>query len=276
VRNNSGRKVKATSPSMAGTIAAETGSGRETVRLLTTLQGNRQALHEHFVADRARDHENYLRQVKKPSEPAGAKTRAALPRNGRNPLRILAEGDSWFKYPIGSGLHPFQDGVIFQLHRLLGYRIDNMAQPGEEVRQMLGLGLREEIIQRLTDPRINYDALLFSGGGNDIVGDQFCIWLKDTPPVVPPPKMLNEAAVSSALALLEAEFLELIDIRNSTSPGTVIFVNCYDFPAVTGIPVCNQGPWLKPSLDWIYNERLCENALTGIAERVCLQIGGRC
>ncbi len=46
---------------------------------------------------------------------------------------------------------------------------------GDEVRQMLGLAQRQEIISRLTQ-RIRYDAMLFSGGGNDLVGDQFVTW----------------------------------------------------------------------------------------------------
>ena len=38
---------------------------------------------------------------------------------------------------------------------------------------MLGLAKRQELESYLTD----CDVLFFSGGGNDIAGDQFCIWL---------------------------------------------------------------------------------------------------
>ena len=71
--------------------------------------------------------------------------------------------------------------------------------------------------------------------------------------------MLNEDAVTSVLSLLKAEFAELAGIRDrSTKPGnrkTKIFVNCYDFPFVTGKPApFGYGPWLKPSLDYAYKQ----------------------
>jgi hypothetical protein len=164
-------------------------------------------------------------------------------------LRILAEGDSWFNYPlplIGG------DGVIVQLQTLLGYSINNMAQPGDEVRQMLGLSQRQEIITRLSDPNLRYDAMLFSGGGDDLVGDQLITFLNTSGSSQQPGDLLNNDAVDAALDLLKSEYHELVALRDQHSPDTVIFVNCYDFPPITGIPVCGYGPWLKPSLDYAY------------------------
>ena len=96
--------------------------------------------------------------------------------------------------------------------------------------------MRQEVISRLNDPQIKFDALLFSDGGNDIAGDQFCIWLKDAAPLVSPEQ--NSDATSAALMVFETEFHELIDIRDQYSPQTVIFVNEYDFPPITGTGVC--------------------------------------
>lgn len=216
------------------------------------------ALRDQIARDRARRYAEYLQHVDNPTEPpaaiareSGIETlRAVAPIEGKRPLRILAEGDSWFDYPLPP---PFGDGVIYQLQRLLGYPINNMAHWGEEVRQMLGLEQRQEIISRLKD-RIRYDAMLFSGGGNDLVGDQFVTWLKERGPAPPPDQMLDDDAVSAGVSLLEAEFKELIEIRDQYSPGTIIFVNCYDFPKVTGKGVCTLGPWLKPSLDYVYEQ----------------------
>jgi hypothetical protein len=201
--------------------------------------------------DRTRRYKEFLREVEKPAETPtfGTALRSLLIQPGKRNLRILAEGDSWFEYPLPI---THGDGVIYQLQKLLGYDIANMAHHGLEAEQMLGLSMRQEIISRLTDPQVKFDALLFSGGGNDIAGDQFCIWLKDAPPVVPPPQMLDTNAVCAALAILEAEFRELIDIRDQNCPDTVIFVNQYDFPPITGKGVCGEGPWLKPSLDYAY------------------------
>ena len=220
------------------------------LRVVALYQKKRQ-MREQVAKDRARRYKEFLAQIKNPTElPApGIALRAIAPSPGKQNLRILAEGDSWFEYPLPL---THGDGVIYQLQRLLGYGIANMAHHGLEVEQMMGLSIRQEIISRLTDPQVRFDALLFSGGGNDIVGDQFCIWLRDAPPLVPPAEMLDLSAVNSVLAILEAEFRELVDIRDQFSPQTVIFVHAYDFPPITGKGVCGEGPWLKPSLDYAY------------------------
>jgi hypothetical protein len=211
----------------------------------------RQKMRAQVAKDRNQRYKEFLSEVEHPAEAPtfGTALRSLEMLAGKRNLRILAEGDSWFEYPLPPGRG---DGVIYQLEKLLGYPIANMAHHGLEVEQMLGLSMRQEIIRRLTDSRVNFDALLFSGGGNDIVGDQFCIWLKDSPPVVPPGQMLDINAVSAALAILEAEYRELIDIRNEYSRDTVIFVHGYDFPKISGRGVCGAGPWLKPSLDYTY------------------------
>jgi hypothetical protein len=204
-----------------------------------------------IASDRAQRYRSFLQQATLPAElPSPAiELRALTLQRGKRALRILAEGDSWFDYPLP---WPKGDGVIRQLEKLLGYQIANMAHFGQEVLQMMGLSIRQEIIKRLQDDGVNYDALLFSGGGNDLVGDRLCIWLRDAPPAVPPDQMLNANAVDAALAILEAEYREMVDLRNQYSPQTVIFVHGYDFPPVTGKPVCGKGPWLKPSLDYAY------------------------
>jgi hypothetical protein len=215
------------------------------------LYREQRRIREQVARDRAQRYSDFLKQTKNLTEaPApGIALRALAPAPGKENLRILAEGDSWFDYPLPV---THGDGVIYQLQRILGYPIANMAHYGLEVEQMMGLSTRQEIISRLSDPQVKYDALLFSGGGNDLVGDQFCIWLRDAPPVVPPAQMLDENAAEAALAILEAEYRELVDIRDQYSPETVIFVHAYDFPPITGIGVCGVGPWLKPSLDYAY------------------------
>jgi hypothetical protein len=234
----------------AGAQAAPTPGVETRLQTVALYQAQKKLRHE-VKGDRAQRFKEFLAQTEKPTEPpgAGVALRAMVAAAGKQNLRILAEGDSWFEYPLPVA---HGDGVIYQLQKLLGYQIANMAHHGLEVEQMMGLSIRQEIITRLSDQRIRFDALLFSGGGNDIVGDQFCIWLKDSPPVPAPAQMLDMNAVNSALAILEAEYRELVDIRNQFSPQTVIFVHAYDFPPVTGKGVCGAGPWLKPSLDYAY------------------------
>lgn len=233
--------------------APDLGAGKVGMPTLpvTELMRARKKMRARIAQDRAKRYKEFLRQIKNPTEaPApGMGLRALSLVPGKENLRILAEGDSWFEYPLPI---THGDGVIYQLQKLLGYEIANMAHHGLEVEQMMGLSMRQEIISRLDDAQVKFDALLFSGGGNDIAGDQFCIWLKDAPPVPTPDQMLDLNAVSAALAILEAEYRELVDIRDQYSPETFIFVHAYDFPPITGKGVCGEGPWLKPSLDYAY------------------------
>jgi len=210
-----------------------------------------QMLRERVAKERAERYAAYLGWVERPTEPPATADRYLAGRERAKQLRILAEGDSWFEYPLP---WPRGDGVVFQLQKLLGYPILNMAHHGAEVRQILALSERQEIITRLSDPNVRYDAMLFSGGGNDLVGDQFCIWLKDIQPEAPPAEMLDDDAVNAALSIVETGYRELMTIRDKHSPTTIIFAHGYDFPPITGIGVCNVGPWLKPSLDFVYRE----------------------
>jgi hypothetical protein len=246
------RKSSARRPAKARRkLAAQTKRPARPQLRVAEVYRARQRMRGKIAKDRANNYRKFLNEIKNPTEPPGPEMalRSLVLAPGKQNLRILAEGDSWFEYPLPI---THGDGVIYQLQKLLGYGIGNMAHHGLEAEQMLGLSMRQEIISRLTDPQVKFDALLFSGGGNDIAGDQFCIWLKDAPPPVPPPEMINTNALAAALAILEAEFRELIDIRNQYSRQTVIFVNQYDFPPITGLGVCGAGPWLQPSLDYAY------------------------
>src|SRR6267154_2921452 len=121
----------------------------------------RRKMQNRVARDRARRYSEFLAQIPNPTEPLGIEAlRAMAPSPTKKPLRILAEGDSWFDYPI-----PVLrgDGVIYQLQNILGFPIANMAHYGLEVDQMMGLQLRQEITARLSDPNVRFDALLFSG-----------------------------------------------------------------------------------------------------------------
>ena len=63
------------------------------------------------------------------------------------PLQILAQGDSWFDYPV-----PFFGGsIIPRLERRLGVPILNLAKAGDEARYMLGVDERKILIEHLTN-----------------------------------------------------------------------------------------------------------------------------
>ena len=225
---------------------------REAIRQLSfaRLQDSRNEHKKKIGDERDARFNAYIKSLKAPKEIPGL-MRSALNAEGHaKQLRLLAEGDSWFEYPLP---WPDGDGVIVQLEELLGYSIANMAHHGDEARQMLALDQRSEIIKRLSDDRVRFDALLFSGGGNDMLGNQMSLWFKHyMPQITPLEALFNEQAFGAILGIVEAAYREVIAIRDRFSPQTIIFFHGYDFPPVTGIGVCNTGPWLRPALDNLF------------------------
>ena len=164
------------------------------------------------------------------------------------PLQIFAEGDSWFEYPV-----PFFGGsIIPRLEHRLGVPILNLAKAGDEVRYMLGVEERAVLTKHLTDgcPAGGpWDVLLFSGGGNDIVGNPMALWVNDWDPALPPADHIKKARFDAALALVRAAYEDLIALRDKLSPTTLLIFQGYDFAIPDGRGICGLGPWLKPTFD---------------------------
>jgi GDSL-like Lipase/Acylhydrolase family len=170
---------------------------------------------------------------------------AAKRKSGKAPLAVLAEGDSWTRYIVGKA-------VIFHLEKKLGIDILNLGWPGDEAREMLTgeqvLRLRKEL-RRGPAPKKKYDFLLFSGGGNDLVGqDRFYKWLNEFKDGMTPSDVINQATLSVALASVELRYRELVQLRDDESPDTMMLWHSYDFAIPSGKGVCGQGPWMLPGL----------------------------
>jgi hypothetical protein len=167
---------------------------------------------------------------------------------GFQPLQIFAEGDSWFDYPVPF----FGGGIIPRLEDLLGVPILNLAKAGDEVRYMLGVEERKLLIKHLTKgcPAGGpWDAMLFSGGGNDIVDNPMALWVGDWNPANPPQAHINQPRFSAALALVMAGYEDVIALRDALSPSTQLIFHGYDLAIPDGRGICFLGPWLKPTFD---------------------------
>jgi len=164
------------------------------------------------------------------------------------PLQILAEGDSWFDYPVPF----FGGGIIPRLEDRLGVPILSLAKAGDEVRYMLGVEERELLAEHLTEgcPAGGpWDVLLFSGGGNDIVDNPMALWVIDFDPAIPLTGHIHQARFTAALQLVRAGYEDLIALRDKLSPSTHIVFQGYDFAIPDGRGICHLGPWLKPTFD---------------------------
>jgi hypothetical protein len=172
-----------------------------------------------------------------------------------SPLNLLADGDSWFDYPLDGIIPGINTDIIAQLPGQCAIQphILNLAVHGDTTMNELGLARTQKIINgiKAAPPGGKFDAILFSGGGNDIAGDQFCIWLSDAAGVGSNPAFaLNPARFNGILSVIEASYLDLIQLRDDNLPGAPIFAHGYDFAIPSGVGVCGVGPWLKPSLDF--------------------------
>lgn len=169
------------------------------------------------------------------------KVRPATP---TSPPRVMADGDSWFDYP---GILLTGGGVINHLKGISGVKILNAAHYGDSVQETLGVEKRQRIETLLKKP--GFDILLFSGGGNDVVGDQFCLWLK---PNIGggTASAVDAGRLQEILGVVEDGYRDLIDIRDRCAPDCWIVTHAYDFPQPSDKGVCGLGPWLKPSLDY--------------------------
>jgi len=191
------------------------------------------------------------------------------------PLDFLALGDSWFYYPLNDDdLFVGNEAIPAQLETMGNPppRILNLAQAGQTSTEMMTYENQRTILDSLTNPSTTSwnngktaDGILVSAGGDDIVGDQFAIYLDYHG------SGLAEARFNGILASVEASYLTLFALRDVAAqeleidPKAIpIFGHCYDYAipngegvTLAGLPY--SGPWLQEPLNFCgynYNEGL--------------------
>jgi len=164
---------------------------------------------------------------------------------------LVAEGDSWFNYP--------GKDVLGALHDL-GYEIEHVARPGDLIESMAYLPgeladfarVLEKLARRVVRPR----AVLLSGGGNDVAGDQFHMLLDHVASKRPG---LNEDVVRGVIdvrvrnaydSIIEAITELCRRIIDDTNPIPIL-LHGYGNPVPDGRGFLGgalflPGPWLRP------------------------------
>ena len=168
---------------------------------------------------------------------------------------LLAHGDSWFDYPLSGNAPSLGNTDIIAQLEAMGTPCPltaNLSHYGDATVDEMSLPKQRRMIEAIGDPG-NWpgagkpDAILVSGGGNDIAGDRFCIFLDYAGPGA---AGLNRVRFDKALSMVEASYRDLFAFRDRYAPGVPIFGHCYDFAIPNARhPPC-AGPWLKPSLDY--------------------------
>ena len=212
----------------------------------STVKAQPRAEIEDEFARRTIEHRARVAQVKARQRHRGDHGLEAL----ALPLDILAIGDSWFDYPAGdAGLPDTNQDIVAQL-KTLGNpppTILSRAVLGQAMTTVMGLKNQTQYAADIADStqwlRGKPDAILVSGGGDDMVGDQFLIYLDYLGGKL-------STRVQGVIASIEASYQALFQFRDLHAPETKIFGHCYDYAIPNGKGVLFQGPWLKPSLDF--------------------------
>ena len=177
---------------------------------------------------------------------------------------IVAEGDSWFAYPGSNILSWFRRAT----EGTSKVNILSLASSGDEATSMLS-GKQKFRLAKILNSTDRVHVVLFSGGGNDIVGR----WDMD--------RLLNQFELGSSaldciridrlerkLKRISLAYSELLEIRNDHSPETLVVTHTYDIPSPTGVAaefafgVIKKGPWIGPYLN---NKKIPRN----LHEEVC-------
>jgi lysophospholipase L1-like esterase len=163
---------------------------------------------------------------------------------------VIAEGDSWFDYPFHDVL-----SILADEH---GFDVESVAHRGDTVEDMAYAGGQFDDFVRLLEKLLRQgrrpDAILLSGGGNDIAGHEFSMLLNHAASGLP---ALNADVVRGvidvrtrdAYAFLIGGLTE-IAVRLLDSPIPIV-VHGYDYAVPDGRGVLGglgflPGPWLQP------------------------------
>jgi lysophospholipase L1-like esterase len=163
---------------------------------------------------------------------------------------LVAEGDSWFDYPFNDILSLLEDQH--------GYDVESVAHKGDRVEEMAyGGGQLDELTRRLEKllrqgivPR----AILLSGGGNDVAGDEFGMLLNHAGSVI---SGLNDQVVTGVIdQRVRLAYVTILNAITHVCQARLertlpILLHGYDYPVPDGRGFLGgwwflPGPWLEP------------------------------
>lgn len=166
---------------------------------------------------------------------------------------LLAVGDSWFDYPVHD--------ILTRLDDNYGYNIESAAHKGDPIETMVSKVGQLDKFARNLDKIIAHGAvpkaILVSGGGDDIAGNEFGMLINNID-LVPIPGWNAQIITGVIDVRVAAAYRLMINSINAICQGRLqktfpILVHGYDYPVPDGRGFLGgwpfPGPWLKPGFD---------------------------
>jgi lysophospholipase L1-like esterase len=248
------------------------GLARTEVNVRAAMASGRSAANDVIVFRAKQLRKRAAIEAKMPAPRRGLGAPARVPKKARGLFGttktagvLIAEGDSWFDYPMQDVLRLLEDDHLFD--------VESVAHKGDCVEDMAhSKGQFEEFARRLEKllrdgkmPR----AILLSGGGNDIAGDEFVILLNHAASTLP---ALNEDIVRGLIDIrLKEAYASILSGLTAISKSYLdrpipIVTHGYDYPVPDGRGFMGgwwklPGPWLKPGFQRKGHGDLAKNTL---------------
>jgi hypothetical protein len=168
---------------------------------------------------------------------------------------IVAEGDSWFRLPPIL-FPPTLADVLAESHP-----IENLAHWGDEIAKMYNDG-KGQYVPHLKSKKVKL--LLFSGGGNDILGEQFKNCFEQFNVGHPGPGDAAYYLTDFFFEKLEEvtrTYIRILDQISRFSPSTLLIVHGYDYVIPRGGGIFLGVHMEKKGLHPTYRQDLCRAIL---------------
>ena len=172
----------------------------------------------------------------------------------RNPALpvVISEGDSWFSFPSHANTIDHLDELVDRRMSLL-----RLEESGDTLQRMTSGEQRGRLRQFLTTYPV--DALLFSGGGNDVVGPEILDLFDDLVPGQPWESAIRPTAMDLQFQHIANAYHTIAELRDQYRPNAWIITHTYAYVRPNGKPTVfwlwpipislSFGPWIKTNLE---------------------------
>lgn len=151
---------------------------------------------------------------------------------------LLAEGDSWFQYPI------WLKDVVDQLES--DYTVLCLSAAGDELRSMVAEAEYRDYLLRLSG-QVSFRAMIFSAGGNDVVGPELKELLRQHDPALDAAGHIDGSRWAQKLGEILAGYEAMIAAVHGILPSMPILIHGYDHAN----PLPHQGFKVPPLDGWL-------------------------